>query len=91
MDDWNDLTGIARVTGMTKTKRLTGITGMTVMIRMTTVNGLTVITRKIRMAGKEGMQVWMTGMTGMTRISWLTKTTRLDDNREWDDCDDKYN
>ena len=43
---------------------------------MKTVNGMTVI-RKTRMAGKTGMQVWMTEMTGMTRISWLTKTTKL--------------
>ena len=33
--------------------------------------------RQTRMAGKKGMQVWMTEMTGMTRISWLTKTTKL--------------
>ena len=43
------------------------------MIRMTTVNGLTVI-RMTRMAE---MQVWLPGITGMTRITGMIKTTKL--------------
>ena len=30
-----------------------------------------------RMAGITGMQVWMTGLTGVTRIAVMTKTKRL--------------
>ena len=29
------------------------------------------------MAGMTGMQIWMTGLTGMTRIAVMTKTTML--------------
>ena len=43
------------------------MTGVTGMIRMTTVNGLTVMIRMTRMAGMTGLQVWVTGLTGMTR------------------------
>ena len=44
---------------------------MTGTIRMTRVNGLTVI---IRMTG---IHVWFTGITGMTRISGMIRTTKL--------------
>ena len=48
---------------------------MTGMARMATVNGLTVMIRRTRMAGMTGIQVWLTGITGMTRITGMIKTT----------------
>ena len=47
------------------------------MIRMTTVNGLTVTIRMTRTAGMTGMQVWLTAITGMTRITGMIETTKL--------------
>ena len=44
---------------------------------MTTVNGSTVMIRMTRIAGMTRMQVWLTGITGMIRITGMIKTTKL--------------
>ena len=62
------MTGMTKITGMTRMTRMTGKTRMTGMTRMTWMTG------KTRMTG----MTRMIGMTGMTRMTGKTRITRVE-------------
>ena len=74
------MTGMTKMTGMTRMTRMTKITGMTRMTRMTKITGMTWMTRMTKMTGMTRMtrmtkitgMTWMTRMTGKTRMTGMT-------------------
>ena len=74
------MTGMTKMTGMTRMTRMTKITGMTWMTRMTKITGMTWMTRMTKMTGMTRMtrmtkitgMTWMTRMTGKTRMTGMT-------------------
>ena len=68
MTKMTGMTRMTKITGMTWMTRMTKITGMTWMTRMTKMTGMTRMTRMTKITG----MTWMTRMTGKTRMTGMT-------------------